>query len=139
MASIHHSFEVDAPADFIWDAIADVGQLHLRLARGLVVDYELRGRDRVIVFADGTSVTERIVSMDEPNRRHAYTVVNGRASHHNASVQVFRKSDLRSTIVWVTDVLPDEAAKVIQGMVEAGAKAMKATLEEDFAKRGHDA
>jgi uncharacterized protein YndB with AHSA1/START domain len=129
MASIHRELLIDAPPEHVWDAVRDVGAVHTRLARRFVVDTRLEGDSRLVTFADGTVVRELIVDVDEGARRVAYAVVEWRARHHNASFQVFSEGDKRSRLVWITDVLPNELAPLVEGMVDQGCAAIKQTLE----------
>ena len=81
-------------------------------------------------FANGMVARELLVGIDEPNRRLAYTITGGKASHHHASAQVFAHGEGRSRFVWITDVLPDELAAYIAPMMDQGGAAMKKTLEK---------
>jgi hypothetical protein len=74
-------------------------------------------------------VRERIVTIDESQRRLAYAVVEWRATHYNASFQVFPESDARARIVWTADFLPNDLANLIDGLMEQGVAAMRQTLE----------
>jgi len=130
MASIHKQVTVDAPPEAVWDAIRDVGAIHTRLARQFVVDTRLEGDSRLVTFTGGMVARERIVDVDDSTRRLAYSVVDGRPTHHNASIQVFPEAGRRSRIVWIADLLPNDLAPVIGGMMEQGCAAMKKTLEE---------
>jgi hypothetical protein len=56
-------------------------------------------------------------------------VVDGRPTHHNASLQVFAEGNVASRIVWIADLLPNELVQAIDGMMEQGMGAMKQTLE----------
>lgn len=129
MASIYRQLELAVPAAHAWAALADVGALHTRLVQGFVTNTTLEGNDRLVTFANGMTATERIVSVDHANMRVSYTVVGGRAAHHNAAVQVHAVDESTCVLVWVTDLLPDDLAGPIGGMVDAGAAAMKRTLE----------
>jgi hypothetical protein len=132
MASIRKDVVVGAPVQLAWNALRDFGAVHQRVAPGFVVDAELDGRDRVVTFASGTRARERLVAVDEERRRLVYTVVDGplRAAHHQASVEVVDADDGRGgcRLVWITDVLPDELAVPIEGMMEQGAAAIAAAL-----------
>jgi hypothetical protein len=132
MASIYQEIQVKAPPQFVWEAVKDVGALHTRLVRGFVTGTVLEGDTRTVTFANGFVVREQIVSIDDTLRRLAYHAVGGRASHHNASVQVLAAADGSAKVVWITDLLPDEMRAPIAQMVEAGAAAMQRTLEESF-------
>jgi uncharacterized protein YndB with AHSA1/START domain len=129
MASIHKEVIVDAPPEVVWSAIRDVGAIHTRLAKQFVLDTRLEGDSRLVTFAGGTVVRERIVDLDDRARRLAYSVVEGKPTHHNASIQVFPEAAGRSRIVWIADLLPNEIAEFIGGMMDQGCAAMKKTLE----------
>lgn len=128
MATIIEDLSIDASADAVWDAVRSVGEVHRRLAPGFVVDTRLEGDARIVTFANGLVVRERIVGIDDRARRLAYAAVGGRATHHNASFQVLPEGEARCRLVWITDVLPDEAAEPIRAMVEQGAAAIQRAL-----------
>ena len=68
MATIRRILPLDRPADAVWDAVADVGAVPERLARGFVTDVQLDGDTRVVTFEGGTVATERIVAVDQSAR-----------------------------------------------------------------------
>ena len=129
MASIRKEMMVNAPADHVWAAVRDVGAVHTRLARQMVLDTKLDGDSRLVTFANGEVVRERIVDIDDKARRLAYAAVDWRTTHHNASFQVVPDGDGRCRLVWITDLLPDSIADVVRGYVEQGSLAIKRTLE----------
>lgn len=133
MASIRKELIVDASADHVWAALRDIGQVHTRLAREFVIDTRLDGDSRLVTFANGEVVRERIVDIDDRARRLAYAVVDWRTTHHNASFQVTPDGDGRSRLTWVTDLLPDALADLVGGFVEQGCVAIKRTLETSAA------
>jgi len=129
MASIHQDIRVAAPAAAIWDAVRDVGAIHRRLVVGFVTDCRLEDDVRVVTFANGMVARERIVSVDDAMRRAVWSVVGGRMTHHNASLQVFEEGPAASRLVWIADLLPNELEAPIAAMVAQGLQAMKKTLE----------
>lgn len=129
MASIHRDLLIDASADHVWDAIRDVGAVHTRFARDMVLDTQLDGDARLVTFANGEVVRERIVDVDNERRRLAYAAVEWRTSHHHASFQVFPDGESRCRLVWITDLLPDTMASLVEGFVDQGCTAIKRTLE----------
>jgi carbon monoxide dehydrogenase subunit G len=131
MASIRKEIPLDARAEDVWDAVRDIGALHSRLVPGFVVDTKLEPGARIVTLANGMVVRELIVDLDDKARRLVWSAVGGRLRHHNASAQVFAEGDARSRLVWIADLLPDELAGDIRGMIEQGALAMQTT----FAKR----
>ncbi len=129
MASIRKEIDVNVAPAKAWDAIRDVGAAHTRLFPGALSDCRLEGDVRVVTFTNGTVVREPIVSVDDEQMRFAWTAVGGRATHYNASLQVFANGNGGSRIVWIVDVLPNEIAVAIEGIMNGGSAAMKATLE----------
>lgn len=128
MASIRREILVAAAPDAAWDAIRDVGALHTRLVPGFVVDTVLEDGARVVTFANGLVARELIVACDDAARRLVWSARSERLSHHNASVQVFAEG-AGARIVWVADLLPDDMAAPVAGMIDAGMAAMKAALD----------
>jgi len=129
MASIHREIVVEKSPAEVWDAIRDVGAVHERLAPGFVVATTLEEGARVVTFANGVVARELIVDCDDAARRLVWSVVGGRMSHHNASLHVAPEGEGQSRITWIADLLPNEIAPAIAGMIEEGMRAMKRTLE----------
>jgi len=134
MATIVKDFPIDAKAADVWDALEDFGALHTRLVPGFVVDTKMDGDARIVTFGNGLVARELIVDIDEDARRLVWSVVGGRLTHHNASLQVFAEGESRSRVVWIADLLPNDLAGAIAGMIEQGMGTMKRTLEQ-VAKR----
>jgi carbon monoxide dehydrogenase subunit G len=129
MASIHREIAVEARPEDVWDAVRDVGAVHRRLAPGFVTDVKMDGDARIVTFGNGLMARELIVDADDKARRLAWAVVGGRLTHHNASLQIFAGENGSSRIVWIADLLPNELAGTIAGMIEQGMASMKQTLE----------
>jgi carbon monoxide dehydrogenase subunit G len=130
MATIRTSIPLDTPAAEVWAALADVGAIHERLARGFVTDTQLDDDGtRLVTFEGGFVARELLVSVSEDERRLAYSVIESPTGmrHHHATFQVVDEGD-GSRLDWVVDVAPDEAAPLIAGMMDVGAAAMRATL-----------
>lgn len=129
MATIIKEILIDVRPEDAWDALRDFGALHTRLVKGFVTACTMDGDTRVITFANGMTVREPLVGIDEKARRLAYTAEGGRTTHYNASAQVFAEGKDRTRFVWTIDLLPNEAAGPVGAMVEQGANAIKQTLE----------
>lgn len=129
MATIREEFEVPAAAAAVWAVLRDFGGL-LKLAPGFVTGCVLEegGSVRLVTFANGMQVHERLVTLDEEGRRIVYTAFGGHATHHNASAQVFALDARRSRFVWTADLLPDALAPAIGQMMRQGAAAMRSAL-----------
>ena len=73
---------------------------------------------------------ELIVDVNDQTRRLVWAVVGSpRLTHHNVSMQVSAESEGGSRVVWIADLLPNEVADTICGMIEQGMALMKKTLE----------
>ena len=131
MASIHKEILIDARPEDIWAAIRDVGAIHRRLAPGFVVDTRLDGDARIVTFGNGMVARELIVDIGDASRRLVWSVVGGRMTHHNASLQVFADGESRSRVVWIADLLPNDLAGVVAGMIEQGMAVMQKTLQSE--------
>jgi carbon monoxide dehydrogenase subunit G len=132
MASIHKEIAIRARPEEVWAAVRDVGAVHERLVPGLLVDARLERDARVATWANGMVVRELIVDIDDDAQRFAYAAVGGRTTHHNSSMQVFADAE-GSRLVWITDLLPNELAGFVAGLVEQGAAVIKQTLEASSA------
>jgi Polyketide cyclase / dehydrase and lipid transport len=130
MATICKEATIARNAGSVWDAIRDVGAIHRRLVPGFVVDCRLEGDSRYITFANGMTMREVIVSVDDQTRRHAWSARGEPLTHHNASIQVFADGDERCRVVWIADLMPDEVADTVGEMISQGLAAMKRTLEK---------
>lgn len=124
MASIRQEVLLDAPLDRVWEALRDVGALHTRLVPGFVVDTRLEPDARIVTFANGMTVRELIVDVDESQHRVCWSAVGTTLTHHNASFQLFAEGE-RTRGVWIADVLPHEAAPRVTAMIEQGLEAME--------------
>jgi len=131
MASIHQEILIAADPDAVWDAVRDVGNVHTRVAPGFLTACRMEDAPpaRVVTFASGLEARELIVDVDDATRRLVWAVVGGRLSHHNASMQIFAEGAGRTRVVWIADLLPNELAGVIAGMIEQGLAAMKKNFE----------
>jgi hypothetical protein len=128
MTTISKDIHLAADVDTVWEALRDVGNVHERLCPGVLTDAHLDGDARVVTFANGFVARELIVDIDAQARRVAYAVVGGPFSHHHASMQVRAEPDGSSRLTWITDLLPDELAPMVDELVGQGAAAMQHVL-----------
>jgi polyketide cyclase/dehydrase/lipid transport protein len=129
VASIRKEIFTTAHPDGVWDALRDIGALHTRLVPGFVVDTRLEPGARIVTFGNGMVVRETIVSIDEGERRVVWSATGGPLTHHNGSAQVIADAGGSTKVVWIADLLPDEAAGPIAAMMEQGMAIMKQTLD----------
>jgi hypothetical protein len=129
MASIRREISIDVDLREAWDALRDWGALHERLARGFVTDTVVDGDDRLVTFANGTTLRERIVTVDDLTRLLVWSIVDPPYEHHNGSAQLFANGEGGVHFVWITDLLPDALAGQTEQAMEMGLRAIKETLE----------
>jgi hypothetical protein len=119
---------MDIPADRAWSELGDFGNAGSLFA-GVLAKCRRIGDVRMVTFANGRRIVERLVAIDNQERRIVYTVLNRLLfSHHNGSMQVVEDGP-GCRFVWISDFLPDEAAATVAPLVEAGCRAIKRNLE----------
>ena len=107
-----------------------MGEAH-RLFAPVLVDGSLDGDTRTVRFANGMTVRERILDVDDEHRRVAYTALGADGvTYHHAEMEIDDLAPGRCVFVWTTDVLPDQAAGVIAPLMAQGADALKSNLEK---------
>ena len=129
MASIHKEIAIEASGEKVWEVVRDIGAVHERFVPGLVTNVRLEEGARIVTFSNGMVVRELIVDIDDERRRFAYAAVGEMFKHHNASMQVFDDGPGRCRLLWITDLLPDEAASDVRKIIDQGASIMKQTLD----------
>jgi hypothetical protein len=129
MATIRKEITVKARVEQAWDVMRDIGALHTRLVPGFVVDTKVEPGARVVTFANGRVVRERIVTIDDDARRLVWSATGDLLTHHNASAQILEEPDGRSRIIWLADLLPDSMSGAIDQMMDHGMTAMQTTLD----------
>lgn len=128
MTMIRRTFTVTASPDQVWDVLRDIGAVHTRLAPGFVTDTVVLAPDkRQVTFAKGAIVTEQIVSLDDDERRLAYTILERAAEHHHASFEVL-PADEGATLVWTTDVMRGPVAETFRATMVAAVPIIRAAL-----------
>jgi hypothetical protein len=136
VATVRKESIIDVPVEQAWDALADWGALHERVAVGFVTDLQIDAGDRVITMFNGAVVRERLVTLDERERRLVWSIVGDPYEHHNASAQVRAENAARTRFVWTADFLPDELATTMDALMERGTAAVRSTLERALAGAG---
>ncbi|MFD0361266.1 SRPBCC family protein [Nocardia sp. GCM10030253] len=131
MGSVKKEIFVEASVEDVWAIIGDFGQGPIRMAPGFVTECRLDSPEvRVATFVNGTVLRERLIELDEAERRFVYSIVGDSIApeHNNASMQVFPQ-DNGSRFVWIHDVLPDELAIAFGASMDQGLEVFKRTVE----------
>jgi hypothetical protein len=129
MASIRKEIVIDTGLEPAWDALRRVGEAHTLFAPVLTAA-RMSGETRTVQFANGMTVREQILDVDDEGRRVAYAALDAPGlTYHHASMQVDIAGPGRCAFVWITDFLPAEAAASLQPLIDQGAEALKRNLE----------
>ncbi len=108
MASLRIERDLAVSFETAWAAWRNVGAAP-ELFAGVLVDGQWDGRIRTVTFANGMVVRERILDVDDNNRRVAYTVLDEIFEHHSASMQIVPDGEERCRFIWISDFLPANA------------------------------
>jgi hypothetical protein len=64
MATLRRDISLDAPADQVWSAVSDFGQVHVRVAPGFLTALEMdpksNGGDRIVTFFNGILLPDEL-------------------------------------------------------------------------------
>lgn len=127
MASIIMHIDVGTDVDAAWKKVSDVGGVTNLVS--LISECRLDGDTRYCTMADGSKLTEQILSIDPTHRRLAYRITEGPMpiEFHCSTMQVFENGS-GARIVWSVDIKPDELAPHLEPMMDSVAESIKATL-----------
>jgi carbon monoxide dehydrogenase subunit G len=89
----------------------------------------MEGEERVITFANGLVLHERLLDIDEAERRLSYTARGGAATYHHASFRV-AADGAGTRLSWRVDLLPHEIAPQVSGLMDQVMAAVKARLDQ---------
>ena len=132
MASVRTEISITAPVEAVWDVVRDFGSGPRRMAPGYVTDSRRAdAQTRLVTFANGTVARERLVAVDDEQRRVVYAIVGDtlRPDHDNAAMQVLPDGEGRCRFVWIHDVLPDDLAAPLHAAMQEASVVIKRTLE----------
>ena len=127
MATITCDSTLRSGADVAWAALRDFGAAG-ELFADVLVSCHRDGDDRTVTFANGLVVTERLVTIDDAERRFVYAVTDGPFTHHSASMQIVPDGK-GCRFVWVSDFLPDELRYHLLPLADAGCDAFRRNVD----------
>ena len=127
MATLQRDIPLASGTAPVWQKLRAFNQVHAAVAPGFLTSLTMDKGDRIVTFFNGLVPRERLVTLDDDNCRLVYAVVEGRASHYNAAIQVFPEAD-GSRVVWTIDLLPDQLAPAIGGMMDEAVRVMRKAL-----------
>ena len=120
------AIDIDKPADDVWAVIGDFGGIGGWMPG--VDSCRVEGDDRIIGLM-GMTITERLVSKDDPGRALTYTIADGApVETHQAVITVTPKGNA-SHVTWVVEATPDEMADLMTTVYQQALEALKAHVE----------
>jgi len=131
MATVRLEFEIAASAQQVWSVVREFSTGPALMAPGYVTDCRLDGDGvRVVTFTNGVVARERLVTVDDAERRLTYSVIGGsvRPEHDNASMHILEERPGVTRFVWMRDLLPDTLADRIRVAMASGVDVMKSAL-----------
>jgi hypothetical protein len=122
VATIKREVELGVDAQRAWNEVGDFGNA-ANVFAPVLTDCQRSGDERSVTFANGRIIRERLVTLDEAERRLVYTVLNGGFTQHSAAFQIV--PTLRGCrFIWISDFLPDSEQESMLPLVEAGCAAL---------------
>lgn len=127
-ATVRRQTTVAADAAAVWDAIADFGAVHTRVAPGFLTALQLDGSDRLVTFGTGATAREAFISRDETLRRLVYAIPEGPFRSYSAAFEVADAPD-GALVTWTIDLAPASYADYVGGMMDQALPIMRRMLE----------
>ncbi len=127
MTTIHKVITVDAQLETVWKNIADVGGISNLI--GFLSNSVLDGNARTCTLAEGGTLKEKIVTIDENRKRIVYSITESplNMEFHVAIMEV-KPCDNGTEVSWTVDLLPDDASTHMTPMLDAACADMETTL-----------
>ncbi|MBV6755007.1 SRPBCC family protein [Rhodococcus opacus] len=117
MTSIRSHAILDHDAASVWAVVRDVGSVADWFPA--MANSEPTGSGRRVTLADGATLVESTVTLDEDLRRFQYRVVGGDlgVDSHLGTIDVIDLGDGRSVLVYGSDVEPAEVAEAFDAAI----------------------
>jgi carbon monoxide dehydrogenase subunit G len=127
VSSIVRTVPVTVPVDEAWHRLADVESINQLLT--FLGQVSVDGDRRRCALGEGT-LDEVILSVDEDNRRVAYTIVSAPLpfDHHSAAMQLQPDGAGGTVLSWTTDFLPAALAPQVEALVDQGVQSLTNAL-----------
>lgn len=129
MITLNHQIDVSASPDRVWAFVRDSSNAP-RWFRG-IAEARVEGNVRRMTLVNGTVVTEKIVTLDDVERRFQYSILDGLpAADHLGTIHVAEVGD-SARILYTTVGDPDELIVALGRSVEKALATAKTILEHD--------
>jgi len=137
MIQVSSKITIYAPADAIWQVISDFGATGLYLV-GVVdctVTGEGVGAQRTLTNVDGSTIVERLETLDEAAQRLSYSLLTDTPFGNLLTTMALRDlGPSQAELAWSASFEPDglpasEAAALLEGALAENCLALKQFLE----------
>ena len=130
MACIYRSAPLKASAAAAWKVLDRYTRSEVLVFPSMCSAVRQEGDYRIVTTPAGVEVPELNISVNPELRRAAYTIpgVPG-AEHHHAVMEITEDGAGKATLVWVTDVRPDEIAVQMAPMYDVLFAELTAAVE----------
>ena len=132
MTTVNMKTQLAVPADQVWEIIGHFNALpdwHPAVQKSELED---GGQIRRLTLVGGGSIVERLERIDEEAQVYRYSIIESPlpVANYSSELRVISNDDGTSTVEWSSDFNPagasaEDAAKVIQGVYEAGLDNLK--------------
>ena len=128
---------INMPADAIWQVISDFGAAckYLVMVIGCTVEGQGIGALRTLTSADGSTIVERLESLDAAARRLSYALLTDTPFRDCVTTMAVRDLGPHlAELAWSASFQPDglpasEAVALLEGALAANCLALKQLLE----------
>lgn len=127
MATLRTHTTIDRPAKEVWDVVSDAGNISAWFPA--VKTSSASGSARECELADGSPLSEEIITNDPELRRFQYRITGGMpVESHLGTVDVIDNGS-NTLVVYSTEITPDSLAGVLGPAVEDGVHGLKEYCE----------
>lgn len=128
MATVRSHTRINRPAEDVWNVVSDAGNIAAWFPA--ITTSSASGSTRQCELADGTPLSEEIVTNDPELRRFQYRITGGiPADEHLGTVDVL-DDGAESMVVYTTEVRPDALTDTLGPTVEDGLQGLKQYCEK---------
>lgn len=128
MGSIRRTQHIECTPDKAWELIGDPARLHEWFP---ITSCRVEGNKRWITQANGVTMEEDIITVDNALMRFQYSIVNNpMITEHMGTVDVFDDGHGHCIAMYSTNAKPHPLALVIGGAAGEGLAKAKKMLEE---------
>ena len=137
MTQVSSTIMIHASADAIWRLISDFGAAgqHLAMVVTCTVKGEGVGARRTLTYGDGSTIVERMQTLDEAARQLSYVLLTDTPFGDCRTSMVARdldpnQAELRWSVTFQPDGMPEtEAVALLEGALAANCLALKRFME----------